>query len=57
MASGLTRGLLLALQLQLHRLIDGMAVVSWPPWHFDDDAELLRRFVTVSFGLLLVCRA
>ena len=41
MPSGLTRRLLLAFQLQLHRLIHRMAVVSWPPGHFDDDAELL----------------
>src|SRR4029450_13519318 len=56
MPSGLTRRLLLAFQLQLHRLIHGMAVVSRPPGHLDDDAEVLRRFLTISFGLLVVCR-
>ena len=44
---------LLALQLLLHRQIDGVAVVSGAAWDFDDYAEILRCLVTVRLGLLL----
>ena len=54
MGSAPTRGFVLALQLLLHRQIDGVAVVSGSTWDFDDYAEILRCLVTISFGLLLV---
>ena len=41
-----------AFQFQFHRLVDGMAVVPGPAWHFDDDGEVLERFVAIGFGLL-----